>query len=151
METNDEGPPTPEKARIALAQADTEEKATLHRPTPRWYFPALAAIILALFCLNAVEERSTISRIVMGVLVLALAASVGALVGKVTFNPSGYQGIKFDWAGTIPVSLVAVAFPVAAIVLDGIIGRWVWIPAGVVLATLLLTLGLIQQRAIRRG
>lgn len=151
METNVNGVPTPEEARSALAQADAEEKATLHRPTPGWYFPVLAAIILALFCLNAVEGQSTILRIGMGVLVLGLAATVGGLVGKVTFNPSGYQGIKFDWAGVIPVVLVAVAFPIAALILDGIIGQWVWIPAGVVLATLLVTFGIIQQRAIRRG
>lgn len=151
METGNARTPTPEEARTALAQADAEESATINRPVPGWYFPVLAALVFVVFSLNAVEDSTGFMRVGIAVLALTLAAAAGWLIYRVTLHQPGYKGIHVQWGPTISVAIIALAFPVAALVLDGLIGSWVWIVAGAALAVLILILGMSYQRRHRRG
>lgn len=151
METSNARTPTPEEARTALAQADAEESATINRPVPSWYYPVLSALVFVLFCLNAVDEPTGFIRVGIGVLTLTLAAAVGWLVSRVSFHQPGYKGIRVQWSPTTSVAIIALAFPVAALILDGLIGSWVWVVAGSALAALILVLGVSYQRRHRRG
>lgn len=152
METDDsEAQPTPEEARIALAAAHAEENATVNRPVPAWFYPVLAGMVFALMALNAVDATTGTIRVVTVVLVLALAVGIAGLVGKISVNQPGYKGIHIPWGPTILMMLIAAAFPIAAIALDGVIGSWVWIASGAALAGLLLVTGILYQRRHRNG
>lgn len=152
METEDSrDQPTQEEARAALATASTEEQATSNRPVPVWYYPVLAIALFALFALNSIDEATGTTRVVTVVLVLALGVGIAGLVGKISVNRPGYKGIHTPWGPTIPMMLLAAAFPIAAIALDDVLGSWVWIAAGAALAVLVLVPGVIYQRKHRHG
>ncbi len=85
------------------------------------------------------------------VLVLALAVGIGALAGRATVNRPGYKGIRTPWGPTILATLIAAAFPVAAIILDDVIGSWVWLASGAGLAIFILILGMAYQWERRNG
>lgn len=150
METVDSGgQPTPEEARAALTSARAEEQATINRPVPAWFYPALAGMIFALFALKSLDSTTGAVRVVTVVLVVALAISIGALVGKVSGEQPGYKGIHIPWGPTILMTLIAAAFPLAAIALDDVIGSWVWIASGAALSVLILATGVPYQRRHR--
>ncbi len=152
METNETDKlPTPEEARIALAAARSEEDNTVHRPVPVWYYPMLAAIIFTMFALNSIEGATTFIRVLIGVLAIVLAAAVGGVVGRISFSRPGYKKIHVSWGPTILTVLIALVFPVAAILLAGVLGSWVWIVAGAGIAALILIVGVPYQRKHRRG
>lgn len=152
METPESGAqPTPEQARTALAAARAEESATINRPMPGWYYPVLAGLLFSLFALNAIDEPTGAIRVVTVVLALVLAVGIGALAGKTTGNQPGYRGIRIPWGPTILATLVAAAFPVAAIVLDDVFGSWVWLASGAGLALFILIIGMSYQRKYRNG
>lgn len=152
METDKAGPqPTPDEARAALASARAEEQATINRPVPAWYYPVVAIAIFALFALNAIDEPTGIIRVLIIVLIVVLAVGIGRLVGRVSLNQPGYQGIHIAWGPTILMMLIAAAFPIAAIALDDVIGSWVWIASGAALAVLILITGVSYQRKHRHG
>ena len=152
METSDSTcQPTPAEARAALAAASREEQATVNRPVPVWYYPVVAVALFVLNALNAIDEATATIRVVTVVLILALAVSVAALVGRISLNQPGYKGIHVPWGPTILVTLIAAAFPIAAIALDGVIGSWVWIGSGTALAALVLITGIPYQRKHRHG
>lgn len=145
METQD-GSPTPADARRALEQADLEERATRNRPVPAWYFPALALIVLAICALNAVAAGSPAIRVATIVAVLALAVGVGILVGRFSFSQPGYRNIRIRWIPTIISVVTALAFPIAAAVLAPLVGAWVWLPCGVVLAAAVWIMGRVYRK-----
>ena len=152
METSAaESHPTPEEARRSLELAAAEEDATLNPPVPGWYYPLLAVLLLAMCALNAVEDPTGPLRVVVGVVVVALAVTVAALVGRVSLNRPGYRRVHVRWAAVLPGALVALALPVAAIMLQDVVGRWVWIVAGVGLAALVLLPGLAYWRRYPRA
>ncbi|MGZ0712820.1 hypothetical protein ACWPKO_31215 (plasmid) [Coraliomargarita sp. W4R53] len=143
--------PTPDEARALLAAADAEEQATINRPVPAWYFPVLALALFVLCSLNAIDEATGVVRAITVVLVLTIAIGIAALVGKISANQPGYKRIHVQWAPTILMMLIAAAFPIAAIVLSGIVGSWVWIVCGIALAVLVLVTGVPYQRKHSRG
>ncbi|MBG6055710.1 hypothetical protein IWX81_002133 [Salinibacterium sp. CAN_S4] len=152
METADFGDqPTPEQARALLAAADAEEHATINRPVPVWYFPVVASGVLVLFSLNAIEEPTGVLRVVTMMLILSIAIGIAALFGKITANQPGYRRIQVTWGPTILMTMLAAAFPVAAIALDGAVGSWVWIVCGAALAVLVLATGIPYQRKHAHG
>lgn len=153
METHrDPSSPSADDLRAALHSADAEEDATRFTPVPVWYFPTLAALLLVLFSLNA-WETGTPLRILHAILALILAATVGFLVWRISLNRPGYVGVKTPWAWgiTVPSLLVALAIPVTATILADPVGEWVWIPSGMLMATLILGLGIPYQRKYARG
>jgi hypothetical protein len=152
METAGSGAkPTPDEARDLLAAADAEEHATINRPVPTWYYPVLAVAIFALLSLNAVDDRGGAMRTLTVVLVLALALGIAALVGRIGAKHPGYRGVHVPWGPTIVWMLVAAAFPVTAMALDGVVGSWVWIGCGAALGALLLVVGVAYQRQHGHG
>lgn len=151
METFDGRPITPDEARQALAEADAEEQATLNPPMPAWYFPALAAAIFALFALNAIDDPAPAVRVVIIIAVLAVAIGIGAIVGAVSFSRPGYRGIRIRWAPTLVTGAIALLFPIAALLLAGPLGTWVWLPVGAVLAAIVVTLGILYRRSLARA
>jgi len=152
METDHaESLPTPEEARDALTAAQDEEDATVNRPVPGWYFPVVAGIVFSLFALNAIADPSGLVRVLIGVLSLGLAVTVGGLIGKYSFSQPGYKGVRVKWVPTILSGLTALVFPIAAFVLDGIIGPWVWIASGAAFAILLVIAGRAYRQKHRHG
>lgn len=143
--------PTPEEARIALATAQAAENATVNRPVPAWFYPVLAGLILVRFTLNSLDATTGAIRVITMVLILALAIGIGGLVGKIRADQPGYKGIHIPWGPTILMTLIAAAFPIAAIALDDAIGSWVWVVAGAALASFLLVTGVSYQRKYRHG
>ena len=147
METADSGgQPTPDEARRLLTAADREEQATVNRPVPVWYYPVLASALFVLFALNSIAEPAAGIRVAIVVLIMAVALGIAALVGKISANHPGYKGIHVPWGPTILMMLLAATFPVAAIVLDDVVGSWVWIVCGAALGALVLVVGVPYQR-----
>lgn len=151
METHAVGPPDSEDARKALASAEAEEDASLNRPVPVFYFPILAAMLFAIFALNAIDASSGVMRGLTIIGILVLAIGMGAVAGTVSANQPGYRGIRIKWSRVIPAMLLAQIFPVAAIILEPTLGSWVWLAIGAVFALLLLTFGVAYQRKHRHG
>ncbi|EXF24260.1 hypothetical protein BG28_07325 [Nesterenkonia sp. AN1] len=141
--------PTPEEARRALDAAEQEEQATINRPVPAWYFPSLAGLILALFSLNALGDLNPTLRILQAAVIVLLAVGIGALVGRFSFHQPGYRGTSVPWVKVCAAGLVAGALPVAAILLDDVLGSWVWLAGGIILAAGLLAIGIPYQRRHR--
>ena len=132
----------PEEALQLLASADTEEHATANRPVPIWYYPVIALALFIVFTLNSIDEPAGFIRVVIGVLVMALASGAAVLAWRYSVNQPGYKGIHVSWGPTIAITLLAASFPIAAIALDDILGSWVWIAAGTALAFLVLATGI---------
>ncbi|SDD81744.1 hypothetical protein [Auraticoccus monumenti] len=152
METTAAGSqPTPEEARRSLELAAAEEEATLNPPVPGWYYPLLAGLLLVICVLNAVEDPVGPLRVVVAVAVVALAVTVAALVGRMTFHRPGYRRLHIRWVAVLPGGLVALALAVAALLLQDVVGRWVWVVAGVALAVLVLLPGLAYWRRYPRA
>ncbi|MGJ9426637.1 hypothetical protein ACHABX_12435 [Nesterenkonia halotolerans] len=148
METTGSAP-TPEEARRALDAAEQEERATIYRPVPPWYLPAIAALIFGALGLNALEDLSGATRILQVSLILMLTIGIGGLAGAVGLNHPGYQGIRLPWRPMLLSGSAAGAIPVAAIALDSILGGWVWLAAGAILAAGLLGVSIAYQRRPR--
>lgn len=152
METHQDAvPPTPEEARNSLQSAQAEENATLYRPVPGWFYPLLAGLLLLLLSLNALDVSSGGNRVIVSFLILAIAITLGLLSGKVIFHQPGYKGLRVKWKTILPVTLTAVAFPLAAIALEGVLGSWVWIIAGIGIAVLIISLGAAFRRKQAHG
>lgn len=150
METHDgDFSATTDEARAALASADAEEDATRFRPVPVWYFPTIATGVFFLFALNAWENPAEVIRIASAVLAIVIAAGIGWLVWRVSMHHPGYSRIRTPWGITLPVTLVALMIPITALLLDDKLGSWIWIPAGIACATLILGFGIPYQRRHR--
>ncbi|MGJ9373204.1 hypothetical protein [Nesterenkonia sp. CF4.4] len=141
--------PTPEEARRALDAAEREEQATINRPVPFWYFPAIAGLILALCGLNALQGLSGPARILQVVLTVLFSVGIGGLVGRFSFHQPGYQGTRVPWVKVCAAGILAGAVPVAAILLDDVLGTWIWLVAGAILAAGVLAVGVPYQRRHR--
>lgn len=148
METTGSAP-TPEEARRALDTAEREELATVYRPVPPWYLPVIAALIFGALGLNALGDLSGAARILQVSLILVLTIGIGGLAGAVGLNHPGYQGIRLPWRPMLLSALVAGTIPMAAIALDGILGRWVWLAAGTLLAAGIMGVSIAYQRRPR--
>lgn len=141
--------PTPEEARRALDAAEREEQATINRPVPVWYFPSLAALVLTMCGLNALGELNGALRILQAAGIVLLAVGIGALVGRFSFHQPGYRGTAVPWGKVFAAGLLAGAVPIAAILLDEVLGAWIWLVAGAILAVGILALGVPYQRRHR--
>lgn len=141
--------PTPEEARRALDAAEREEQATINRPVPVWYFPSLAALVLAMCGLNALGELNGALRILQAAVIVLLAVGIGALVGRFSFHQPGYHGTRVPWVKVFAAGLLAGAVPIAAILLDDVLGAWIWLVAGAILAAGILAVGVPYQRRHR--
>lgn len=141
--------PTPEEARRALDAAEREEQATINRPVPVWYFPSLAALVLTMCGLNALGELNGALRILQAAVIVLLAVGIGALVGRFSFHQPGYRGTAVPWGKVFAAGLLAGAVPIAAILLDEVLGAWIWLAAGAILAAGTLALGVPYQRRHR--
>lgn len=73
------------------------------------------------------------------------------MVWRISLHRTGYSGVRIPWGATIPATVLALAIPVTAIVLTDPLGAWVWIPAGLLIAGLILGLGIPYQRKYSRG
>ena len=152
METQGPGSnPTPEEAREALRMADAEEAATVNRPVPWWYFPALAVLILAQFLLNAVDDPSSPIRVLVAVLAVGIGASVAALVYRVSFTQPGYRGVRTPWRSMIAGMLAAGTLAVVPVLLADQLGNWIWIVCGVLLSGLIAGFGTAYWLRYPRG
>lgn len=150
METHDQGDRlTPDEARDALISADAEESATRNRPVPAWYFPALAALVLALFLLNMIDEPTGAVRAVAIGVVLLVAIAVAVLVGRVSFAPNGYHGVRIAWGPTLAWAAVAAALAVTPVLIAGVVGTWIWAACGAALALIIGAGGAAYQRRTR--
>lgn len=141
--------PTPEEARRALDAAEREEQATINRPVPAWYFPAIAGLILALCGLNALQELTGAARILQVALTVLFSVGIGGLVGRFSFHQPGYHGTRVPWVKVFAAGLLAGAVPVAAILLDDVLGAWIWLVAGAILTAGILAVGVPYQRRHR--
>lgn len=142
------------EAAKAEAAARGEDGKTARPPVPVWYFPFLAVVVLVLFGRNAFGERTGLDALLALVFALALALLVGLLVHKVTTKSPGYTGGRIAWRPSLGAAALAAVFPVAATVLDGPLGTWVWLACGIGLAAFLAYLGLALHRrysASRQG
>ena len=152
METQGAGfDPTPEEAREALALADAEEAATINRPVPSWYFPLLAALVLAIFLLNALDDPAGPIRGLIIALVLFAAISVAVLVGRVSFRQTGYHGVRTSWPWTIVSIAVAAALAITPVLIADAVGNWIWIVCGSVLSALIAGFGIAYWKRYPRG
>lgn len=140
---------TPEEARRALEDAEREEQATINRPVPVWYFPTIACLVLALFGLNALGDLNGPVRVLQVAVVVLLAVGIGALVGRVSLHQPAYRGTHVPWGKVVASGAVAGSLPVAAILVDDVLGAWVWLPAGIILAAGVLAVGIPYQRRHR--
>lgn len=152
MATHDAGSqPTPEEACEALELADAEESATLNRPVPGWYFPVLAALVLALFLLNTIREPQFPLRPLVVVLTVAIAMTVGLLVGRVSLHQPGYYGVRMPLRPTLIGGVTAAVLAVAPALLAETVGTWIWSACGLALSGLIAGVGVSYWRRYRRG
>jgi hypothetical protein len=142
---------TPDDARDALSLADAEERATVNRPVPWWYFPVLAAMILAVFILNSVEEPAPTVRWVIVTLAVGVPVTMAVLVGRITLNQPGYHGVHTRWGSTILAILVAAALAITPVLVADAVGSWIWIVCGAVLAALIAGFGIAYWRRYPRA
>ncbi|WP_430592106.1 hypothetical protein [Humidisolicoccus flavus] len=152
METNESNSkPSKVEAQQALALADAEESATRFRPVPVWYYPVLALLVLGLFVLNGLEQQSEPVRITLNVLTLLTALAVAFLVGRVSFGPSPYRGVRVSWAPMIASGIVAAGLALSPVLLADTLGSWIWIVCGLALSALIAGFGIAYWRRTRRG
>lgn len=152
METRASGAaPTPEEARQSLHLAEQEESATVNRPVPGWYFPTLAALLLVMFLLNALGRPDQPVRGIVGGLVIACALLVAVLVGRVSFGPSPYRGVRVRWTRALPGIIIAAILALLPVLLADTVGSWIWAVCGIVLAGLLATAGTRYWQQTRRA
>ena len=129
--------------------AEHEEQATINRPVPVWYFPSLAGLILVISGLSALGDLTGPARILQVAVVVLLAVGIGGLVGRISFNQPAYRGTPVPWVKVCAAGALAGAVPVAAILLDDVLGAWVWLVAGIIVAAGILGLGVPYQRRHR--
>jgi hypothetical protein len=152
METHGAGSDlTPEEARDALRIADAEEAATVNRPVPWWYFPMLAVLVLALFLLNMVDDPAPPLRGLIIALTLAVAVTIAALVGRISFHQPGYRGVRTPLGSTIVAVIVAGGLAIAPLLFADIVGAWLWAACGLVLSGLVAGFGIAYWRRYPRG
>jgi len=152
MATHDAGSNlTPDEARDALSLADAEERATVNRPVPWWYFPILAVMILAVFILNSVEDPAPSVRWIIVTLAVGVPVTMAVLVGRITLNQPGYRGVRTRWGWTIVAIVIAAALAITPVLLADTIGSWVWIVCGSVLAVLIAGFGIAYWRRYPRA
>ena len=138
-------------AREAAAdEAASDGRANGKSPVPVWYFPFLAVVVLVLFGRNAFGERTGLDALLALVFALVLALFVGVLVYRMTSKAPGHAGGRSAWRPSFGAAVMAAVFPVAATVLDGPWGTWVWLVCGVGLAVFLCYLGLRFARVYGR-
>lgn len=139
------------EALVAAEAAKAERGAAAKRdaarpPVPVWYFPFLAVVVLVLFGRNAFGERTGLDALLALVFALVLALFVGVLVHRMTAKSPGYTGGRIAWRPSLAGAALAAAFPIAATLLDGPLGTWVWLVCGVGLAGFLCYLGVTFHR-----
>ena len=119
-------------------------------PVPIWYFPFLAVVVLVLFGRNAFGERTGLDALLALVFALVLALFVGVLVYRMTSKAPSFAGGRSAWRPSLGAAVIAAVFPVAATVLDGPLGTWIWLACGVGLAAFVVWLGVRFARAYGR-
>lgn len=122
------------------------ERDAAKPPVPVWYFPFLAVVVLVLFGRNAFGERTGLDALLALVFALVLALFVGVLVHRMTAKSPGHSGGRIAWRPSLGAAALAAVFPVAATLLDGPLGTWVWLVCGIGLAAFLVYLGLALHR-----
>ncbi|MFD5822007.1 hypothetical protein [Nesterenkonia xinjiangensis] len=142
--------PGVEAAREALEAARAEEDQTLYRGFSRWYVPALAVMLLLGFVNQGVGGSSPALQVTLSVLALAAAGLVLWLV--LTANPpKGYVRMDVRWRRVVPASIVVVLLALSPLLLESMLGSWVWIAGGALLAGFIVVVDLFYVRIRRRA
>lgn len=131
----------------AADKAAASGRETGKPPVPVWYFPFLAVVVLVLFGRNAFGERTGLDSLLALVFALVLALFVGVLVYRMTSKAPSHTGGRSAWRPSLGAAAFAAVFPVAATLLDGPLGTWVWLVCGVSLAAFLVWLGVRFARS----
>ena len=125
----------------AADKAAASGGASRKPPVSVWYFPFLAIVVLVLFGRNAFGERTGLDSLLALVFALVLALFVGVLVYRMTSKSPSHTGGRSAWRHSLGAAVLAAVFPVAATLLDGLLGTWVWMVCGIGLAVFLCYLG----------
>ncbi|HJE90065.1 MAG TPA: hypothetical protein K8V11_03530 [Dietzia timorensis] len=131
----------------AADKAAASGGASRKPPVPVWYFPFLAIVVLVLFGRNAFGERTGLDSLLALVFALVLALFVGVLVYRMTSKSPSHTGGRSAWRPSLGAAVLAAAFPVAATLLDGPLGTWMWMVCGIGLAVFLCYLGFVFHRS----
>ncbi|HIX00791.1 MAG TPA: hypothetical protein H9871_11705 [Candidatus Nesterenkonia stercoripullorum] len=132
-------PQDADAARSAIESARAEEAATVRRLTPAWFGPAVAALLLVAFTLQAFRPDEGGWRVASAVLILVACLAVAALVGA-HYRESIYRQPKTTWnTGAILSVLVVAVIAAAPIFLEPAWGSWVWLCSGILVAGLVIT------------
>lgn len=144
-------PQDADTARAAVEAAQAEEAITMRRLTPGWFGPAVAALLLVAFGLQAYRPEEGPWRAVITVVTLIACLSVAALQGAL-YRETTYRQPKTAWGLRAVVSLLVVAaIAVAPIVLEPEWGSWVWLCSGVLLAGLLIAFWHHHRKSVSHG
>lgn len=123
----------------------------MRRLTPGWFGPAVAALLLAAFGMQAYRPEEGPWRVVSTVLILIACFAVAALVG-VLYRETTYRQPKTTWGLWSMISVLVVALiAVAPMLLEPAWGSWVWLCSGVLIACLLIAFWSHHRRSGSHG
>lgn len=123
----------------------------MRRLTPGWFGPAVAALLLVAFGMQAYRPEEGPWRVVSTVVTLIACFAVAALVGAL-YRETTYRQPKTAWGLGSVVSVLGVAvIAVAPILLEPAWGSWVWLCSGVLIAGLLIAFWSHYRRSGSHG
>ena len=136
METGPDSAPTPDEARQTLAQLSDDESAVRYPPLPRWFFPAQALLVTALF-LTQLLPPDDAPKALFAVVVCAvvLGGRYWLFRDRVRGVTPDLQDMRWYLAGVLGTTVTCF------VVGETTDAWWIWIAGAVVAAAIVLRTG----------
>jgi len=141
METESHRQPSHDEARQTLHQLSRDESAVRYPPLPRWFFPAMAAVVAGLALAQIMESpESHTATLGLGVIALVLAS-------RYWWNRDGVSWASARFADTVPFLLgVLGVFALSWVVAAATDAWWIWIIAAGVAGGIVIRTGHSHRR-----
>lgn len=141
METGSDKQPSRDEVVQTLHQLGQDESAVRYPPLPRWFFPAMAAMVAGLALAQLMEPAESHKvTLALGVITLVLAS-------RYWMNREGVSWASARFTESVPFLLsILGTFALSWVVSATTDAWWIWIVAAVVAGGLVLRTGHTYQR-----
>jgi hypothetical protein len=141
METGAHRPPPHDEAKQTLDQLSQDESAVRYPPLPRWFFPAMAAVVAGLALAQIMEPPESHTA------TLGLGAVALVLASRYWLNRDGVFWASAKFTDTVPFLLgVLGTFALSWVISATTDTRWIWTVAAVVAGGIVLRTGRSYRR-----